>query len=381
VPAIFIILILLIFPTLSKASQVDMYFAGFAFMGNYENRADLYPYASQFMANKDESLAVKKALMSVVKGTVYKNINIITDRLANLKSGSDQLTITFGLSSEKVSYQSYHGGFLVKCQVYSTVMVFDFTQKKVIANYPARVEFVDFLDAKPDSQELRKIFYNMYTNLNIKSSVFVNWNKRLVDLNVKSEYGNYIKVNSVKLSTDAAAMLGGDVDAVESRLAQFLEASLSDQFQIPLLPFTKGEAIGGSVPARFSDMSSFNFKLPVADYEINVVIPELKKVVVNSKGVIQIIYASYLEVSVFQPDLNRVLSSVRVRNTPVATLNKHSNIKLSDSDEFNKSIEGLLNQFSRQIEKRDRDWLQKSTRTIHVKKKLKKIESIILSAG
>jgi hypothetical protein len=368
-------------PHTAIASAQKINFAGFAFLGDFSQRENLYPYSTKILALKEgRRPALEVALQKAIKGHFNnKNLNLSLE-LSSQKNISK--AIAFAVSNESVQFQGLNNGFNVIYLIFAQILVFDFDEAKVIANFPVAILHSEFVRQKPDAASIQTTFKGLYLDVSRETNIFRRWVARLNKINPKTSYGNYCKITEVQIDPrilkDSTNKIV-DVRAFELQLAQFFESVLSTHQQIPMVPYTKGEAIGAKMPARFANGTSVQFQLPAADYGIKIGIRPFKTVKKDSKNYSKIIFASFASFKVEQPDTGKSIIDGVFRNIPIVTIDRSRNVVLDQWYERQKSLRSLFAEFSKQISVRDESWLKKSTRIKDVSTKLGQLEKTLAS--
>ena len=343
-------------------------YAGFAFLGDYSQREKLYRYSSRIQAIKvGKRPALEVALQGALKHH-FRNENInLSFGLGDRKNAS--MALAFAVSNESVRYQGLNNGFNAIFLIFAQILVFDFDESKVIANFPVAILHNEVVKRKLGDAATLGIFKKLYLDLNSESNIFRRWVARLNTINPKASYGNYCKLTNLevnpKILNDPINKIS-DARAFQLQSAQFFESVLSTHQNIPMVPYTKGEAIGKKMPARFANGTSVQFQLPESDYNVTINIRPFKTVKKESKNIRRYIFASFASFKVEQPDTGNVVFDGVFRNIPIVTVDKSRNIVLDQWYERQKSLRTLFADFSRQISKRDGVWLKNATRTENV---------------
>ena len=357
---------------------IDISFAGFAFIGDYREKDKLYPYSSQLaqetMTNGQTKL--NHALFNAAKNVKNPSINFKLKSAMDYKKG-EMISLAFGVSTEKKRIQSFGNQFFVHYEVYAQILVFDFDEMKVLATFPIRIQYSEVLNQKPSEAHSLEIFRKIYLEPGFKANIVDMWVERMNSIKVKESFGNYIRISSVEVPPETLKFVPAKFSQNKSfnkQAAQLLETSLSANQKVPVVPYAGGGALG-KMRVQFVNNDISDFKLPEADYGIDLKVRPFKKFTVEKKGFSQITYGSFIDLKLHHLDLETIYMDASFRNIPMATV--AADVKLNDWDEFLKSLHGLLDKFTKQISERSSDWLENATRTENIKGQLKKFESVL----
>ncbi|MDB3869684.1 hypothetical protein N9351_02360 [Candidatus Thioglobus sp.] len=250
--------------------MVDISWAGFAFLGDFNQRETRYPYTAKIISsaeNNGQRSIIDSQLSVFIKGFQSDAYNLKTEKLTK----SNKMSMALGITYEDVYELDIDGKYKVSYEIGLNVVLFDFEDKKIISVFPMRFLHNELYKVKPNDADHARVINNLYTGheFNIlKESL-----NRMQSLNIRESYGNYIGVRNVALTGNSKEIVpkkfikGG---VIHSQIAQEFEGLLSKNSFVPVVPYTKGELIGRSMVARFSDRSKLNLKLPELDYYIDI---------------------------------------------------------------------------------------------------------------
>ena len=89
-----------------------------------------------------------------------------------------------------------------------------------------------------------------------------------------------LQVTKVEISGEAQDKFPSEYEGggAETWLADTFSEKLSTKFDVPMLPYSKGYAIGNRMAIKISDSSVFNLVIPKPDYEFTIKLLKLKTV-------------------------------------------------------------------------------------------------------
>ncbi len=263
------------------ADPVEVYWAGFAFLGDNDQRETRYPHAVAIESEtaKNGVSLIDDTLRDKIKGFTAPGF-ILNHGLGKTNKGDNALSIAIALSYEDVYVLPFDGDFKVSYDITMNVVVFDFSDKKVIAAYPMRFLHNELYKHRPTDKQHRQVVKSLLTTNDKGINVFDEIIKRMKGIVINPTPGNYIGVNSVTLANKALKYIPSDLlenESLVAQIAQEFEGQLSKSAYVPMVPFTKGEAVGAKMAARFSNGDSYEFELPEKDYLINLELRGFKK--------------------------------------------------------------------------------------------------------
>jgi len=325
--------ILLFFFSISNICTQDLYWAGFAFIGNYDQKFR-YPVAAQIFEN--DNLILSSKLKKTLPTIKRKDINFIFEE-GSISSG-DAKALAFGLSDESLERIVGNYGVTTNYSIYGQVLVFDFDEKKLLANYPVIATSTFTTKKMPGADEDKERFKTMYLDLNDDASIFSQWAKMFEKTKVKESTKILtIGVRDITLSKKALESMPENLKkngVFKTRTAQELEASIASIHNLPLIPYTLGEALGSKKSAglatRFKDNVSVELKLPEKDFNFDIHIRGFKKKKTESDVQVQHLWGAYVNFTLHGYE-DSILFSQNFRKVEKAIFAKSSKIKVLDN--------------------------------------------------
>ena len=359
----------------------SLYWAGFAFIGNKDQNFR-YPIATEiFEQNNSVLSSTLKQTLSKIKRT---DVNFIFE--TGKISKGDAKAVAFALADESTERIVDKFGVTTKYTIYGQVLIFDFIENKVLANYPVIAISAITSKEMPSEQKDKDIFKTMYLDINDEASIFSQWAKMFENVRVKeSKSIATIGVRDVILEEKALKNMPERLKkngVFKSKVAQELESSIASFHNVPLIPYTIGEALGSKGSAglatRFDDNVSKELTLPEKDYTFDIIVRGFLKKEQASDAQVQHLWIGFIELKLFGFE-NAVIFSQRFRNIEEAVFSKVSKVKILDDWIFNEIvIANLIIGVTKQIKIKDpkvlKNYLKTGTDANQIIKNFGKIE-------
>lgn len=282
----------------STSFAQDVYFAGFSFIGENDQNNIRYPVASKLINEKNsDGLSLLDELAKKEINKLKRTDLIVKKEQGRLTSGNS-LALAFSLNDESIESNKWNGKYLYIYRVVANILVFDFDEKKVIADYPVMVQYQDVSDTPRNVGAHELILRKIYTDQNFEQNIFKEWVRRLETVTIKPFYKEYLQVRSVKLDEGVFESLPEPLkkpNLYETQVAQLLELQLSTNQGVPLLPNTAGQSITDNnrgMIAKFSDGITYKLKLPEPAYVIDLLVRPFKSTSEVNNGIKQNAYGS-----------------------------------------------------------------------------------------
>ena len=366
----------------SSADKIKVYYAGFSYAGNHADNKILYPHsvALSKQLNAQGLPVLEQALLSKVKSVVRSDVEFVFDKIGDYRSDS-ALTLAFAVDWENVSIEQIGELHKVVIDLHAQILLFDYSEMKVIGSYPVAVQIRDATKAIPTESYVRSVIRSLYLDNNYDVNIFDEFSKRLVEVPVKKSFSQYLQITDVVLEDKAVKHMPSseqaDKQAFKTLAAQNFGKYLSLNQNVSLLPYTKGEAIGSKMALRFSNGDIFNLVVPSPDYAISLFIRGFKKVKAGENHAKSAwVYGSYSRVQLKQPDFNKIyldipFKSAAIKEVPVSQTN------VDDWTAFQESLFTFFYQFTKQVSEPSKKWLKKSTKEKDAENQLAAFNSIL----
>lgn len=347
------------FQAAAAPSNVILHYAGFAVSGEDADESKSFPYTHDLLSQRGSTdVDLQKELNRRVKDVISDHFSLTGDKSQSSKSG-DSLAVAFVLTWENFAQEKVRPNYKITADLRAEVLIFDYQAMKVVAAVPFGVQSRDVLPQAPTEDDKKAIFRAMY--IGDSHNIFDLFVKTLKSADIKMSYGAYTQLVGIDFDDNAQSQiknLGVDLDQVREFIAGAFDASLSSNAAISVLPFIKGQAIGGTMAARFENGDVYNLTLPSPDFPIWLTVRGFKKVVLDSNAVeTGLAYASYYRITIGRP----------LSETPYLASNfKYAVSKVvpksvDDTDDwaaYQESILSFLDGFTRQLNSQDSRWLK-----------------------
>jgi len=364
-----------------------VFYGGIAFVGNYSDFDELYPYTFKIV-NEDQGTNGTAAKLLYEKVTsvasTLKNMNLETVELANMKDG-DSLVMALAIDGESLS--TYHVAseelgidlYKITADLSAQVLVFDYQTKTIVASHPILLRAVSATNGHAPSKEFiqdlfRGFFFNESSPVNLLN-VFM---ETIEKVDISRKKAGRIQVTDVVVEEKSDKWLPEfykeDKSRLERLLGRNLTKYLADNTGANTLPYlgnstglahedrnltNTGAAIGGTMAMRFSGGEIFNLTVPKPDYAFAITLRGFSK----SKGKENAggeswVYGTYVNLKVVQPALNKAYLDANLKNVFVDVVVKgYPSSKEEDWACFNEATTVLMDMLTKQfVSKPDLSW-------------------------
>lgn len=338
----------------SSGATVDkVLFAGVAFTGDEKHREKLYKWADQLAREKtSDGISVLDASLKKAMGD-FKSEKLKLDytQADDTKTGT-KVSLAFVLGGETVEFVEFESEVIAIFRVMTRIVVFDWEEKKLIANFPLQIVHQEASPSKLSTEQQGKIFRRLYTDTQWHGNIFRNLRNKLESTDIREKYRERLGVRNVKIESSVQEKLQqaeGDRYVYQSVIAQTLESVLSFETGIALVPYLPGEAIAKTMALRFSNAKVFNLSLPDVDYGIDFTVVDFRSAERLTGRVRQIFFGSYAKIEVYLNDNPRVkyYFSENIRHVNQMALSTQETVNIDYWSAYQTSLRALMVGFAK----------------------------------
>ncbi|CAG0959495.1 hypothetical protein ANRL2_00734 [Anaerolineae bacterium] len=321
----------------------QLLWAGFAFSGDYANRAHLYPVSTELAAEmRDGQPYLDKLLREKAKAIPE------VSALINFEGGNGKLDLSslgFALVQEHVETQVVSNKYWVLGTLQANVLIFNKATSSMVASYPLRVRHATVLDHMPQASDKKSIIRALYESADPKENVFDQWLSRLTKIKLRGGARKYLRVSEIVIAPEAESTVrssGKDLTALKNQVANILEAALGEKANASFVPYSGGEVVANKMALTFSNGEFTEIKLPDPDYGVTFTIRNFIRKTVEQPSVTQDIYRVLAGIGMKEPLSGRVYLDEGIYHTQIQTNQKSANMEVVAWDQHYKVLHELI---------------------------------------
>jgi len=340
----------------APAQGITLQFAGFSFVSDHADIASRFPRTNALL--QKDARALDKLLLKQLSRFHRDDLEIVTARLGMLGKG-EGLALTLALDDEVVSVEKIGGIYKIVVGLNAEGLVFDFDELNIIASFPISVEYLDATTDPPSGAYLNDLVAKLYRG-GLRVNLVNDFTDSLQTVSIREHYGSRIGIKNVVIGEKAKPYLPKYLNetprAARALVAQSFSKYLSKNQRVSVLPYTKGDAIGNKMSARFANGGVFTLAIPEPDYSIDLVLEGFKKVQFDQKSSgSSWIYGAYLDLRVYEGLTQKTFANLALKNG-VTKLVPTSQTSIDDWPVFEESLRSLMDQVTSQISHPERSW-------------------------
>jgi len=381
-----ILFIIFIYPTkilLANDQIIDVYYSGFSFSNTYDSNKSYAKYTADLIQEKNSDTGIdiiSSKLLKTIKEIKFDKIKLDTDNLLDFSKYPDEAIVMSVVLqheefTEEFNYSSgIYNGFY---DAYFQILFYDFSDKSLIASIPFDFEIPILSEDKFNKDKILNRIRDFYLNDN----PFNELGEKINKFNIKRKYDRRIGVNNVTIQDKSFEVMPANSinnqNYIKNLIAQTFSKRLSMHHNVALVPYTEGQAIGGTMKLRFVQTDEiYSIQLPNADYHIDINLKGFKKVLAKTSASEDLyLYGSFVDLKIFQPDLDKIYFNEGLRGVTKIKIPKDQT-DVNDWRKFYYNLEILFNNFSKNIIKQDKKWMKEATKN-KIKKDLKGLNGIL----
>jgi len=360
-------------------ADTDVYYAGFAYLGDYKNIEKNYPYTVSLNKNDGVQPYLDKILYSRIKGHKFPNFNLkIGNQIAGEKASP--IALALALDRETTSVEQIGNKYKVITELSAQALFFDYQEKILINSYPVVVQYIDVLDEYPTDTYLRGAVNRLYTGGG-KANVFSELITKLATVKLDHVSAARIQVSQVNLEDKALAALPdrfiNDPDNFRNYVASTFTGYLSKNQDVPMLPYSTGYAIGNKMAFTVANGEVFNLIIPEPDYEVRLTVRGFKKALMEKTPVeTSWAYGSYIKIEVIEPLSGTNYVDTQFVNAATKTV-PASQKNVDDWAAYQETLIGLFDSLTREVSNPTRKWVKRHSPDNGAKKALKRFREVL----
>jgi len=344
--------------SLKAVASEQFLYAGFAYSGNFSNRDSLYPYTSKIDVAKLDQEFLKRLKNSP---EAFKRLTVEQRKLGQ----GNQISVAFALNSENAEYQVVNGESFLVLRIFATVLAFDRSSKNLVGAYPFGVGTTVKVSGKPSTASINEMIAKLYFTNDYGVNAFDKWITQFTNAAITEKFPKYFQVKNVDIEAEAANTLTlykVNEGAFKNQIGNMLDAALSSENNIPILPSALGEAIGGKMAYRFSNATALELKLPEPDFILNFTIRAFRSKVTQEQTATIGIYRVLATVKIENADknFNKVYIDEKIFDTIFIRIPAGNSAQIEVWQQYQKSLAQLITGMAKAFNKVDSKWLEDS---------------------
>jgi hypothetical protein len=377
-------LLLVLVASAPRAWALDVYFAGFAWLGDAASLDANYPYSRALNARAGNSVAPLDAALSArLRAATFDGFTVKFDELGSLGPDSPStLALAFVLDRETVSVETIGDTRKILVELAGQALFFDFRESAVVASFPVVDQFRHVKQSEVTREDVAAIVRGMYFEPG-DVNVLDDFAHTLATMRFNPNVTRRIQVTEVKYEPALRALLpehfARDDRGFRIALAQNFSKYLSAAQGIAVLPYAVGSAIGNRMAGRFSDGTVFDLRIPEPDYSIRLNLENLRKIEFErSTAGASYVYGAYLHVRADEPLSNTVFMDATIKNG-ASKIVPASQTVVNDWPAYQEALLVLMERFSAALSKPDAAWAAKHSEDAAVLKEMKTLQKVLQS--
>ncbi len=358
------------------AGPQQVLYAGTGYLSSAEELKTNFPHLCALAGqNQDCFIPDFRTFYDQIIG--YSNDRVVISDQQSTDLRNFMLAVAF--DSETVEEVFALGKRNLRLSLVARVILYDFQKKNLLANYPISVGTIITCmeDADCSDQRVRNEFHKLIFDAQ-QNSIIRFLPKRLADISIDTARF-FIAISDVEVADRVYETLGEQAPeprGFEKWLASSLEGYLFNNVRIPILPYTRGQAIAGKMPLKIANSDdAFDIELPPASFSIKIILRGLLKKMLDETDN----RAAYSYISAIGLQIDGRLATYldqKYQRGNVIKIPKSDAV--NDADQFRDSILILLNETTTQLAKPDKKWIKthKSDKKASVSNLVKEIKAL-----
>jgi hypothetical protein len=368
-------------PAAALAQPTEVALAGLAFSGDAASMAQRFPYSVGYeRALKSAGRPAYAMLRDAVAQNPPQQLRLVT-QIDELKGRDQAIAVALVIGAETVSVEQLAGLHKLFVLVRAQALFFDFKSMSVVRAYPISFAHIDIFDRAPSAAEIGERVRGVYEGAGGKPGIFARFGSTLAKAAMPSSTSRYLQVSKIVIKPEAlvniAAYLSSNASVVDTWAADLVGEAISTRTGVPVIPYSKGYAVGNVMSMRVSDGEVYNLRLPKPDYEIGVEFTRLvKRKYGESAAGASYIYGLVSTLKIEEPVSGKVYLNAELKNGEVKLV-PVTQTYVDDFPAFYDSIDGLFVKLSEALAGKGNDWVRSAAAAPDIDKQIADTRELI----
>lgn len=290
-------------PTPVHANETNrnvVHFAGLAFTGAAADAPDSLPLASRIL-QADGLLQANMLLSRQLAGAQMPHVELRMGELATLDGTGSATAMALALDREVTVVEEIAGQHKLLVELSAQLLFFDYRDMQVRLAYPVTVQHVDVLDQPPSPAQVEAAYRSLVNGTGPASLAGAS-EAALARLRLPDSSALRMQLVRVAMAPDAEVPAAVAARVQGGTLGHEFTKLLSSALGMGLLPHQPGQAVGGTMAARFADGRVFTLKVPEPDYALELELEGFRqKTLKQTPAMRQELLGAYFRVRASEP--------------------------------------------------------------------------------
>jgi hypothetical protein len=346
----------------AEAQSGEVALAGFAYSGAADTIEARFPYSKRYEASLNAVGDSAHAKLRAATTQAVPNQFKLVPKIDELKGRDQAIAVALVINSETVSVEEFGNLRKLLVLVRGQALFFDFKSMTVVRSYPVSFAYIDVFDRVPTSDEIGARVKLVYEGAVGKPGLFSRFANALAAASLPTQSSRQLQVTRVQVKPEALeglpSYLKGSAAVSETWVADLASEALSNRLGIPLIPYSKGYAVGNVMSMSISSGDVYNLTLPRPDYEISVEFSGFKKVKYGeSRAGVSFIYGAFAVMKIEEPLSGKVYLNTPIKNGEVKVV-PVTQTYVDDFPAYYDAANGLFTKLSDSLAGKGVEWVK-----------------------
>jgi len=354
-------------------------FAGLAYAGDHASIATRFPYSQRFGSSLGDK-GINALLQSAMQSAHPRHFALVP-HIDELKGHDQVIAVAFVLTNESISTEQIGSVYKLLTQFRAQALFFDFKSMTVLRAYPISFAYIDVLTAPPTEKVKDQDVSYIFRGIDGKPGLIDRFVSTLNDAALPSSVSRYLQVTNIAISDEARAVFPPEYrnGGAETWLADTFGEELSTKAGVPILPFSKGYAIGNVMSMTVSDSTVYSLTLPKPDYQFSLDLLKLKTIPYEVKAAGRsLIFGSMFSIKLEEPLSGHAYLDSQFKNGETKLV-PVSQVNVEDFPAYQDSIKGLFAKLSGVLGGDNNPWLKSAATGANVDKQISATRELLKS--
>ena len=355
--------------------------AGVAYSGDAASIQQRFRYSSQYAAQLPAGDSMLKRTQAALAQHPSTSLDVRAEPIEELKGRDQAIVTSLVLNSETVSVEEFGGVHKLFVLIRGQALFFDFKSMAVVRSYPISFAYIDNLRTRPTESDVQARVKLVFEGANGKPGLFGRYAQTLASAQLPQQTPRFVQVTQVEVAPEMLQQLPAYLKTSESVYqtwaADLVAEAISTRVGIPMVPFSKGYAIGNVMSMQVLDGDVFNLTLPKPDYEIGINLKGLKKVQYsqNNAGT-SYVYGAFADVRMDEPLSGKSYLNTSLKNAEVKVVPATQTV-VDDFPAFYDALNGMFVKLAESVAGRDEKWIKSAAGAADIAAQMTKTKELM----
>ena len=369
-------------PQFAVSQTKEVTLAGVAYSGDAATLEQRFPFSRRYeQVLKATGDSPYKRVLASIGQNPPQTFQVTANPVEALKGRDQALVVSLVLNSETVSIERFGDVRKLFVLLRGQALFFDFKSMTVVRGYPVSFGYIDNFNRDPSQPEILERVRMVFEGSAGKPGLFTRFAAALANATVPNQVPRFVQVSKVSLAREMVDSLPGYLKTspavYETWAADLVSEALSTRVGVPIVPYTKGYAVGNVMSMQVMDGDVYNLTLPTPDYEVSVDFKGVKKVTYSQSAAgAAFIYGTFADIRIQEPMSGTTYMNTALKNGEVKVV-PASQTYVDDFPAYYDSLNGMFVKLAEAVAGKGNTWVKTAASAPDIEAQIAKTKELM----